>query len=189
MLGGRLMEAQQGVPTLVQTHEALCAQQTDPRRYGYVPPGTLARRKGVGWVCAAQIITTGVHAFHAYPCGPCQHSPLSTHPRVPAEMATDRTASGRASLLGGISNIRARTALVPQQHVTTVSLGQGGDSTCHTSRPTRLLLLAPPPPCAPADADLKKLPRRRTDGAYVVDTNEHTIKLYATDGGVKYIKR
>ncbi|PNW74719.1 hypothetical protein CHLRE_12g485750v5 [Chlamydomonas reinhardtii] len=39
------------------------------------------------------------------------------------------------------------------------------------------------------DADLKKMPRRRTDGAYIVDTNEHTIKLYTTDGGLKYIKR
>ncbi|GFR46446.1 hypothetical protein Agub_g8020 [Astrephomene gubernaculifera] len=39
------------------------------------------------------------------------------------------------------------------------------------------------------DVDLRKLPRRRTDGAYVIDTNEHTIKLYTSDGGVKYIRR
>lgn len=39
------------------------------------------------------------------------------------------------------------------------------------------------------DVDLRKLPRRRTDGAYVVDTDEHTIQLYTTDGGVKLIKR
>ncbi|KAG2494497.1 hypothetical protein HYH03_007266 [Edaphochlamys debaryana] len=39
------------------------------------------------------------------------------------------------------------------------------------------------------DCDLKKLPRRRTDGAFVLDTNEVTVKLYCTDAGVKYIKR
>ncbi|GIL70154.1 hypothetical protein Vretimale_3401 [Volvox reticuliferus] len=39
------------------------------------------------------------------------------------------------------------------------------------------------------DADLKKMPRRRTDGAYVIDTDEHTVKLYTADGGVKFIKR
>lgn len=40
-----------------------------------------------------------------------------------------------------------------------------------------------------ADADINKLPRRRTDGARIVDTDVHTIKLYTSDGGVKLIKR
>ena len=42
--------------------------------------------------------------------------------------------------------------------------------------------------CA-ADVDMKKLPRRRTDGSYVVDTKLHTVKLYTSDGGIKLIKR
>lgn len=46
--------------------------------------------------------------------------------------------------------------------------------------------------CTPgfsADCDINKLPRRRTDGARIVDEEEHTIKLYTSDGGVKLIKR
>uniref|UniRef100_A0A7S0RN43 STEEP1 domain-containing protein n=1 Tax=Chlamydomonas leiostraca TaxID=1034604 RepID=A0A7S0RN43_9CHLO len=39
------------------------------------------------------------------------------------------------------------------------------------------------------DSDIEKLPRRRTDGARIIDTEEHTVKLYTTDGGVKLIKR
>jgi hypothetical protein len=40
-----------------------------------------------------------------------------------------------------------------------------------------------------ADCDINKLPRRRTDGARIVDEEEHTIKLYTSDGGMKLIKR
>ena len=39
------------------------------------------------------------------------------------------------------------------------------------------------------DVDLRKLPRRRTDGAYIVDTETYTLQLYTVDGGVKLIKR
>jgi len=39
------------------------------------------------------------------------------------------------------------------------------------------------------DTDINKLPRRRTDGARIVDTEEHSIKLYTTPGGSKLIKR
>jgi len=40
-----------------------------------------------------------------------------------------------------------------------------------------------------SDTDINKLPRRRTDGARIVDTGEHSIKLYTTPGGSKLIKR
>jgi uncharacterized protein len=39
------------------------------------------------------------------------------------------------------------------------------------------------------DCDIKRLPRRRTDGSYIVDTEAHTIKLYTTPGATKLIKR
>mmetsp|Transcript_7599 Transcript_7599/g.13149 ORF Transcript_7599/g.13149 Transcript_7599/m.13149 type:complete len:253 (-) Transcript_7599:610-1368(-) len=39
------------------------------------------------------------------------------------------------------------------------------------------------------DCDISTLPRRRTDGARIVDTEEHTMKLYTTEGAVKLIKR
>ena len=39
------------------------------------------------------------------------------------------------------------------------------------------------------DCNLNKAPRRRTDHALVVDTSKYTVKLYTSDGGVKYIKR
>lgn len=39
------------------------------------------------------------------------------------------------------------------------------------------------------DCDLSKAPRRRTDGAIVLDTDFYVTKLYTTDGGVKLIKR
>lgn len=55
-----------------------------------------------------------------------------------------------------------------------------GNRTCTCTFPAR---------CGCADIDLKKLPRRRTDGAYVVDTTEHTVKLYTEDGGVRLVKR
>ena len=39
------------------------------------------------------------------------------------------------------------------------------------------------------DCELTRLPRRRTDGARIVKLDEHQIKLYTTDGGMKLIKR
>lgn len=39
------------------------------------------------------------------------------------------------------------------------------------------------------NCNLNKAPRRATDHALVVDTQQYTVKLYTTDGGVKYIKR
>ena len=39
------------------------------------------------------------------------------------------------------------------------------------------------------DCDLGKAPRRRTDGAIVLDSEFYTAKLYTADGGVKLIKR
>ena len=39
------------------------------------------------------------------------------------------------------------------------------------------------------DCDLSKAPRRRTDGAIVLDTEFYVTKFYTTDGGVKMIKR
>lgn len=39
------------------------------------------------------------------------------------------------------------------------------------------------------DCDINKLARRRTDGARIVATEEHTIKLYTTEGPTKLIKR
>ncbi|KAF5838221.1 hypothetical protein DUNSADRAFT_3201 [Dunaliella salina] len=38
------------------------------------------------------------------------------------------------------------------------------------------------------DTDINKLPRRRTDGARIVDTGAHSIKLYTTPGGSKLIR-
>lgn len=40
-----------------------------------------------------------------------------------------------------------------------------------------------------SDTDINKLPRRRTDGARIVDTQEHSVMLYTTPGGSKLIKR
>ncbi|KAG1657191.1 hypothetical protein FOA52_003605 [Chlamydomonas sp. UWO 241] len=39
------------------------------------------------------------------------------------------------------------------------------------------------------DKDINNLPKRRTDGARVADMDKYTVKLYATDGGMKLIKR
>ncbi|MEW5298740.1 MAG: hypothetical protein WDW36_001826 [Sanguina aurantia] len=39
------------------------------------------------------------------------------------------------------------------------------------------------------DVDIDKLPRRRTDAARIVDTEQHTLKLYSTNGGTKLIRR
>mmetsp|Transcript_14980 Transcript_14980/g.40412 ORF Transcript_14980/g.40412 Transcript_14980/m.40412 type:complete len:247 (+) Transcript_14980:1759-2499(+) len=39
------------------------------------------------------------------------------------------------------------------------------------------------------DTDINKLPRRRTDGARIIDTGVHSIKLYTTPGGSKLIRR
>lgn len=39
------------------------------------------------------------------------------------------------------------------------------------------------------DADISKMPRRRTDGSRVVNLDEHNIKLYTSDGGMRLIKR
>lgn len=39
------------------------------------------------------------------------------------------------------------------------------------------------------DCDLSKAPRRRTDGAIVLDTDFYVIKLYTTDGDCKLLKR
>ena len=39
------------------------------------------------------------------------------------------------------------------------------------------------------DCNLSQAPRRRTDHALVIDTQQHTVKLYTTDGGSKFIKR
>lgn len=39
------------------------------------------------------------------------------------------------------------------------------------------------------DCDLSKAPRRRTDGAIVLDTEFYTAKLYSTDGGCKLLRR
>lgn len=39
------------------------------------------------------------------------------------------------------------------------------------------------------DCDLSKAPRRRTDGAIVLDSEFYTVKLYTSDGGVKLISR
>mmetsp|Transcript_23431 Transcript_23431/g.51441 ORF Transcript_23431/g.51441 Transcript_23431/m.51441 type:complete len:241 (-) Transcript_23431:392-1114(-) len=39
------------------------------------------------------------------------------------------------------------------------------------------------------DGDLGKMPKRRTDGSRIVDTQNHHVKLYTSDGGVKLIKR
>jgi hypothetical protein len=39
------------------------------------------------------------------------------------------------------------------------------------------------------DCNLAKAPRRRTDGASVIDTQLYKVKMYTTDGGVKCIKR
>lgn len=37
--------------------------------------------------------------------------------------------------------------------------------------------------------ELARAPKRKTDGASVIDTEVHTAKLYTTDGGVKVIRR
>jgi len=39
------------------------------------------------------------------------------------------------------------------------------------------------------DCNLAAAPRRRTDHALVLDTQAHLVKLYTTDGGVKYLRR
>lgn len=39
------------------------------------------------------------------------------------------------------------------------------------------------------DCDLSKAPRRRTDGAIVLDTEFYAVRLYAKEGGVKLLKR
>ncbi len=39
------------------------------------------------------------------------------------------------------------------------------------------------------NCELRRAPRRRTDGASVVDTQVYTAKLYTTDGGAKLIRR
>jgi hypothetical protein len=41
----------------------------------------------------------------------------------------------------------------------------------------------------PADIDINKLPKRRTDGSRIADIEKHAVKLYTTDGGSKLIKR
>lgn len=39
------------------------------------------------------------------------------------------------------------------------------------------------------DCNLSKAPRRRTDGAIVVDTDFYVVQLYTVDGATKLIKR
>lgn len=39
------------------------------------------------------------------------------------------------------------------------------------------------------NCDLRRAPRRRTDGASVIDTQVFTAKLYTSDGGAKLIRR
>lgn len=39
------------------------------------------------------------------------------------------------------------------------------------------------------DCNLATVPRRRTDHALVLDTQEHLVKLYTTDGGAKLLRR
>lgn len=39
------------------------------------------------------------------------------------------------------------------------------------------------------DCDINKLPKRSTDGAAVLDTSKYLVRMYATEGGAKYIKR
>lgn len=39
------------------------------------------------------------------------------------------------------------------------------------------------------DADITKLPRRRTDSARIADLDKHNVKLYTQPGGMKLIKR
>lgn len=44
-------------------------------------------------------------------------------------------------------------------------------------------------PTACADVDIERLPRRRTDRAYILDKEEHMLRLYTEDGGLKHIRR
>ncbi|GBF95525.1 hypothetical protein Rsub_08506 [Raphidocelis subcapitata] len=39
------------------------------------------------------------------------------------------------------------------------------------------------------DVDIDTLPRRRTDGARVLDKGKHMLRLYTTDGGTKLLRR
>ena len=39
------------------------------------------------------------------------------------------------------------------------------------------------------DCNLAAAPRRATDHALVLDTQEHMVKLYTTDGGAKFLRR
>lgn len=39
------------------------------------------------------------------------------------------------------------------------------------------------------DVDIYSLPRRRTDGAYILDRAKHDLKLYTSDGGTKLLRR
>jgi hypothetical protein len=37
--------------------------------------------------------------------------------------------------------------------------------------------------------DIDTLPRRRTDGARILDKSQHVLKMYTTDGGCKLLRR
>merc|ERR1712227_653545 len=37
--------------------------------------------------------------------------------------------------------------------------------------------------------EICKLPRRKTDNSIILDRDRYTVRLYTTDGGVKYLKR
>ena len=41
----------------------------------------------------------------------------------------------------------------------------------------------------PADVDIDTLPRRRTDGARILDKSQHILKMYTSDGGCKLLRR
>jgi len=39
------------------------------------------------------------------------------------------------------------------------------------------------------DCDIETLPRRGSDGSYVLDTSRYVTRMYAVDGGEKYVRR
>lgn len=44
-------------------------------------------------------------------------------------------------------------------------------------------------PPSPTEVDIDSLPRRRTDGARILDRSKHALKLYTSDGGTKLLRR
>merc|ERR1711904_476375 len=39
------------------------------------------------------------------------------------------------------------------------------------------------------DTDIESLPKRKSDHSYVLDRQKYKVKMYLTDGGIKYLKR